>query len=140
MALPVATVRSERAAEAPAGTETVLVVEDDDAVRVFTEAVLKAAGYDVLAAANGAEALDVARATPKAIQLLMSDVVMPVLGGHALAEQMRSLHPEAHLLFTSGYTPEAVSRKGIAIPSAYFLQKPYSPAALCRKIRGILDG
>ena len=116
-----------------------LVVEDDDAVRVFTEAVLKAAGYDVLTAPNGAEALELAKSTPKAIQLLMSDVVMPVLGGHALADQMRSLHPEARLLFTSGYTPEAVSRKGIAIPAAYFLQKPYSPAALCRKIRGILD-
>jgi two-component system, cell cycle sensor histidine kinase and response regulator CckA len=139
VALPVAAVPSERPAEPPAGTETVLVVEDDDAVRVFTEAVLKAAGYEVLSASNGAEALDLARSTPRAIHLLMSDVVMPVLGGHALAEQMRSIHPEARLLFTSGYTPEAVSRKGIAIPSAYFLQKPYSPAALCRKIRGILD-
>jgi CheY-like chemotaxis protein len=113
VALPVAAVPSERPAEPPAGTETVLVVEDDDAVRVFTEAVLKAAGYEVLAAANGAEALDLARSTPRAIHLLMSDVVMPVLGGHALAEQMRSIHPEARVLFTSGYTPEAVSRKGI---------------------------
>jgi PAS domain S-box-containing protein len=139
VALPVAAGRTERAAAPPAGTETVLVVEDDDAVRVFTEAVLEAAGYEVLTASNGAEALEVARSTPRAIHLLMSDVVMPVLGGHALAEQMRSLHPETRLLFTSGYTPEAVSRKGIAIPAAYFLQKPYSPAAVCRKVRTVLD-
>ncbi|MCC7181181.1 MAG: PAS domain S-box protein [Acidobacteria bacterium] len=137
--LPVAATRSESAADAPAGTETILVVEDDDAVRVFTEAVLNAAGYEVLAASNGAEALERAQATSTAIHLLMSDVVMPVLGGHALAEQMRSIHPEARVLFTSGYTPDAVSRKGIAIPPRYFLQKPYSPAALCRKVRGVLD-
>ena len=137
--LPVAATRSDSAADAPAGSETILVVEDDDAVRMFTEAVLNAAGYEVITASNGAEALELAQATPKPIQLLMTDVVMPVLGGHALAEQMRSAHPEARVLFTSGYTPDAVSRKGIAIPARYFLQKPYSPAALCRKVRGVLD-
>jgi len=139
VALPVAAAGPEHPGESPEGTETVLVVEDDDAVRMFTEAVLKAAGYDVLAASNGADALGLAGAAPGTIHLLMTDVVMPVLGGHALAEQMRSLHPEARVLFTSGYTPDAVRRKGIAIPAAYFLQKPYSPAALCRKVRTVLE-
>ncbi|MGE0461551.1 MAG: PAS domain S-box protein [Vicinamibacterales bacterium] len=139
VALPVAATRNEGPADAPAGTETILVVEDDDAVRMFTEAVLNAAGYEVIAASNGAEALERAQATPKPIHLLMTDVVMPILGGHALAEQIQSAHPEARVLFTSGYTPDAVSQKGIAIPARYFLQKPYSPAALCRKVRGVLD-
>ena len=138
VALPVAAAPGGTVTEAPSGTESILIVEDDDAVRVFTEAVLKAAGYLVLSAANGADALALAGATAHPIDLLMSDVVMPVLGGHALAEQFRTIHPEAEVLFTSGYTPEAVSRRGVAIPAARFLQKPYSPAALCRKIRLIL--
>jgi len=66
-------------------------------------------------------------------------VVMPVVGGHALAEQFRQAQPEARLLFTSGYTPEAVSRRGLAIPAAQFIQKPYSPAALCLQVRTLLD-
>jgi len=140
VALPLATARGENPADAPAGTETILVVEDDDAVRLFTEGVLKAAGYEVLTASNGAEALDLAQGTATPIHLLMADVVMPVLGGHALAEQMHPLHPETRVLFTSGYTPDAVRGKGMAIPSARFLQKPYAPAALCRKVRGVLDG
>ena len=128
MALPVAAMHAPRSDEPPPGTETVLVVEDDDAVRFFTEAVLKAAGYDVLTASNGIEALSIARSSARPIHLLMSDVVMPVLGGHALAEQFHALRPDARVLFTSGYTPEAVSRKGIAIPADQFIQKPYSPA------------
>jgi response regulator RpfG family c-di-GMP phosphodiesterase len=135
VALPVAAAQSERPSEPPAGTETVLVVEDDDAVRMFTEAVLKAAGYEVLSASNGAEALEVARSSPKAIHLLMSDVVMPVLGGHALAEQMRTLHPEAAAL--PGYRPrQSTARNCHPRPTSC---KAVSPAALCRKIRGILD-
>jgi two-component system cell cycle sensor histidine kinase/response regulator CckA len=139
VALPLAALHAPRSDEPPAGTETILVVEDDDAVRFFTEAVLKAAGYDVLTASNGIEALSMARSSARPIHLLMSDVVMPVLGGHALAEQFQTLRPDARVLFTSGYTPEAVSRKGIAIPADQFMQKPYSPAGLCRKIRDILD-
>ncbi len=139
VALPLAALHAPRSDEPPAGTETILVVEDDDAVRFFTEAVLKAAGYDVLTASNGIEALSLARSSAHPIHLLMSDVVMPVLGGHALAEQFLVLRPDARVLFTSGYTPEAVSRKGIAIPADQFMQKPYSPAGLCRKIRDILD-
>jgi two-component system, cell cycle sensor histidine kinase and response regulator CckA len=93
----------------------------------------------VVSASNGIEALSMARSTEQPIHLLMSDVVMPILGGHALAEQFLELHPRARVLFTSGYTPEAVSRKGMAIPAEQFIQKPYSPAGLCRKIRDILD-
>jgi PAS domain S-box-containing protein len=139
VALPLAAQHAPRSDKPPAGTETILVVEDDDAVRFFTEAVLKAAGYDVMTASNGIEALSMARSSTHPIHLLMSDVVMPVLGGHALAEQFQALRPQARVLFTSGYTPEAVTRKGIAIPADQFIQKPYSPAGLCRTIREMLD-
>lgn len=125
--------------EAPSGSETVLVVEDDQAVRMFTEAVLLAAGYHVLSAANGSEALLLGRAHRGPLHLLITDVVMPGLDGHALAAQFETLRPEGRVLFTSGYTPDAVSRRGIAIPAARFIQKPYAPAALCRHVRTVLD-
>ena len=64
---------------------------------------------------------------------------MPVMSGHVLAEQFRDAQPAGRVLFTSGYTPEAVSRRGIAIPAEQFIQKPYSPAALCRQVRTLLD-
>jgi two-component system, cell cycle sensor histidine kinase and response regulator CckA len=137
--LPVAPGTPAAAADSPSGSETVLVVEDDDAVRQFTEAVLLAAGYQVLSAAHGDDALTLARTHAGPVHLLITDVVMPVLDGHALASRFRRLHPEAHVLFTSGYTPEAVSRRGITIPAAQFIQKPYSPAALCRLVRAALD-
>ncbi len=135
--LPVAAAHAPPTADAPAGTETVLVVEDEAAVRVYAEAVLRAAGYQVLTAANGADALDVARATDT-IHLLIADIVMPVLGGFPLAEQFAAIHPRARVLFTSGYTPEAVSRRGITIAPELFVQKPFAPAALCRRIRDVL--
>ena len=102
--------------DSPSGSESVLVVEDDQAVRLFTESVLLAAGYQVLCAADGSEAMLLARAHQGPLHLLITDVVMPVLDGYALAEQFRSLRPEGRVLFTSGYTPEAVSRRGIVDP------------------------
>ena len=108
-------------------------------MRQFTEAVLSAAGYAVLTAAQGAEAMVLARQHPHRIHLLMTDIVMPVVGGHALAEQFLEHQSDGRVLFTSGYTPEAVSRRGIVIPAEQFIQKPYSPAALCRQVRSILD-
>jgi CheY-like chemotaxis protein len=137
--LPVAPRQAVAAGESPSGTETILVVEDDAAVRLFTESVLRAAGYEVLVAADGAEAMARGRAHGRTIHLLIADVVMPMLGGHALAEQYLAVHPDGRVLFTSGYTPEAVSRRGINIPPSQFIQKPYSPAALCRRVRAALD-
>ena len=137
--LPVAQRQTVAAGDSPSGTETILVVEDDAAVRLFTESVLRAAGYEVLVASEGAEAMEQARSLGRTIHLLITDVVMPVLGGHALAEQYQTVHPEGRVLFTSGYTPEAVSRRGISIPPSQFIQKPYSPAALCRRVRAALD-
>jgi PAS domain S-box-containing protein len=137
--LPAAPSAAEPGADAPAGSETVLVVEDDEAVRQFTRAVLMAAGYQVLSAADGNEALTLARSHTGPVHLLITDVVIPVLDGHALADQFHALHPNGRILFTSGYTPEAVSRRGITIPASQFIQKPYAPASLCRHVRTALD-
>jgi len=137
--LPLAPGVAADAEDSPSGSESVLVVEDDQSVRLFTQSVLLAAGYQVLCAADGSEAALLARTHPGPVHLLITDVVMPVLDGHALAEQFRSLRPEGRVLFTSGYTPESVSRRGIVIPAAQFIQKPYSPAALCRHVRTLLD-
>ena len=125
---------------APKGTETVLLVEDEEAVRSLTRIVLQGAGYRVLEASDGGEALIVAGGHEGPIHLLLSDVVMPVLSGRQLAERLLALHPEIKVLFQSGYTDDAVVRHGVLQEKVHFLQKPYSPAALAAKVREVLDG
>jgi PAS domain S-box-containing protein len=124
---------------APKGTETVLLVEDEDAVRSLIRIVLQGAGYRVLEASDGGEAVAVAGRHEGPIHLLLSDVVMPVLGGRELAERLLTLHPEMKVLFQSGYTDDAVVRHGVLQEKVHFLQKPYSPAALAWKVREVLD-
>ena len=121
------------------GAETVLLVEDEDAVRALTRIVLEGQGYSVLEASDGAEALAVAGRHEGPIHLLLSDVVMPVMGGRQLAERLLASHPELKVLFQSGYTDDAVVRHGILHEKVHFLQKPYSPAALAAKVREVLD-
>jgi CheY-like chemotaxis protein len=121
------------------GTETVLLVEDEDAVRMLTRMVLEGKGYAVLEASDGAEALAVSGRHEGPIHLLLSDVVMPVMGGRHLAERLLASHPELKVLFHSGYTDDAVVRHGILHEKVHFLQKPYSPAALAAKVREVLD-
>lgn len=124
----------------PGGTETILLVEDEEGVRVLAAHILRTQGYTVLTAGDGQEALRVAQDQPVGIDLLVSDVVMPHLGGWALAETLRPLMPGMKILFTSGYTDDAVVRHGMIEKGANFLQKPYSPSALVRKVRQVLDG
>jgi two-component system cell cycle sensor histidine kinase/response regulator CckA len=121
------------------GTETLLLVEDETPVRKFARRSLEALGYAVLEAGNGAEALRVADAHPGPIHLLVSDVVMPEMGGRDLAEAIRGRRPEARVLFVSGYTDDAVVRNGVVQATDAFLQKPFSPVALARKVRATLD-
>lgn len=136
----VKTGRSFHGAEpVPGGSETVLVVEDEEAVRNLTRHVLHECGYRVLAAGNGREALAVAREHGGAIDLLVTDVIMPELGGRRLAEQLGPLHPDMKVLFLSGYTDDAVFRHGVLLEQTNFLQKPFSPAVLARKVREVLD-
>ncbi len=123
----------------PRGTETVLVVEDEDAVRRIVQVALESAGYRVVQARNGPEALDAARKHAGTIDLVVTDVVMPGMSGRELAEKILKERPAVRLLFMSGYTDDATVRHGIVESRVAFLQKPFSPRALARKVREVLD-
>jgi PAS domain S-box-containing protein len=126
-------------ANAPEGHETVLLVEDEDAVRSLARRVLHSCGYTVLEASGGGEALLVAERHQSRIHLLLTDLVMPRMSGRELADLLREARPEARVLFMSGYTDEAVLRHGVLEANVSFLQKPFSPASLARKVREVLD-
>jgi PAS domain S-box-containing protein len=122
------------------GSETILVVEDEAAVRDVTRRILAAAGYQVLTADCGAEALRVCRAHPGEIALLLSDVVMPRMSGQECAEQAARLRPGLRVLFMSGYAEEAIAQQGVLQPGTRLLGKPFSAAELTRQVREVLDG
>jgi two-component system, cell cycle sensor histidine kinase and response regulator CckA len=121
------------------GVETILVVEDDAAVRKLTCEALRKHGYDVLEATNGGEALLICERRPGAIHLIVTDIVMPYMSGPDLATRARELQPQARLLFTSGYTDDAVVRHGLLDRTVAFLQKPFAISALAQKVRQVLD-
>ena len=122
------------------GGETVLLVEDDLSVKTAVAEMLSDSGYSVLEAANGVEAVGVALDwVGKEIHLLLTDVVMPLMGGKELARRFRALHPGASVLYTSGYMNDAILRQGIIEHDTEFIQNPLTPAVLTRKIREVLD-
>jgi len=125
--------------EMPAGSETVLVVEDERAVRELTSRVLRQLGYTVLEAVNGEQAMAMAAQHQGRIDLLFTDVVMPQMGGTEFAEKFQAVRPATPVLFTSGYTADAVVRDGIMDHAIAFLPKPFSPPTLARKVREVLD-
>jgi CheY-like chemotaxis protein len=131
--------RRDGAGSLPHGTETVLLVEDDPGVRALAGRVLRRQGYHVWEAADGPQALRLAADQGNPVHLLLSDVVMPGMSGRVLADQLRAAHPELKVLFTSGYADEALGRHGVLDPSIPFLQKPFSPDNLARKVREVLD-
>ena len=127
------------AGRAPVGTETVLLVEDAAAVRAVTKQVLERQGYTVLEAPDGEAALQLAERHRGAIHLLLTDVVMPRLSGRELAERLARVRPEVKVLYASGYTDDSVVRHGILESGTAYLQKPFSPESLARKVRDVLD-
>lgn len=125
--------------EATGGNETVLLVEDEPVVRELAVATLREKGYTVVEAVNGEEGLRMARQHDGKIDLVLTDVVMPVMGGKEMADALRTSHPDTKVLFTSGYTEDAMGHHGVLRPGILFLQKPYMTATLARKVREVLD-
>jgi PAS domain S-box-containing protein len=129
------------AARAPsAGTETVLVVDDEAAVLALAGKILGDAGYTALVAANVDEALRICAKRPEAIDLLLTDVVMPNMSGRTLARKTAALRPRMKTLYMSGYTDDAIVHHGVLDAGTNFLGKPFSSAGLTRKVREVLDG
>ena len=122
------------------GQETVLVVEDEPPLRELAARVLTAAGYTVLQAANGADALALLAGHPDPVHLVFTDVVMPGMNGRELAARLATLRPAIRVLYTSGYTEDAILRHGVLDDPGRFLSKPYTPSVLRRRIREALDG
>jgi PAS domain S-box-containing protein len=121
------------------GTETVLVVEDDEPLRKLTRECLEENGYTVLATANSAEAVETAERYGGTIHLMVTDVVMPGMNGRELAARLASLRPEMKVLYMSGYTDDAIVRHFVLEPGLAFLQKPFTQKVLARKVRELLD-
>jgi two-component system cell cycle sensor histidine kinase/response regulator CckA len=132
------TVAPPAPAEPLRGSETILLVEDEEAVREAASEFLSLQGYTVLQARNGSEALEIARRFADAIQLVITDVVMPGMGGRELADRLRQSRPTTRVLFVSGYTEGAVQQRGVE-PDGGFLPKPFSLSVLGRKVRELIE-
>jgi CheY-like chemotaxis protein len=121
------------------GVETLLLVEDEDDLRELASEILQTYGYTVLVANRAREAAVLAERYAGPIQLLLTDVVMPEMSGRALAEQLAPLRPEMRVLYMSGYTDHAIVHHGSLDPDTHFIQKPFMPDGLARKVREVLD-
>jgi PAS domain S-box-containing protein len=121
------------------GKETVLLIEDDQALRDVLSETLQGAGYTILVAEGGAKALEMSGEYHGLIHALVTDVIMPGLSGRAAATKIKVSRPELEVLFISGYTSEAIAKHGVLEPGTHFLTKPFTPADLLRKVRAMLD-
>ncbi len=121
------------------GTETILLVEDEEIVRTFVKTILSENGYKVLEASNGAEALAIGRSHSEPIHMLLTDLIMPKMSGTDLKDQLFKIRPDIKNLFMSGYTDASISHQGVLQSGTAFIEKPFSPDALFLKIREVLD-
>jgi len=144
--LPTAGLARARPAAAPndrasrGGTECLLLVEDDEAVRNLARVILSGQGYRVLEAASGQAALFLCQNHPETVDLLVTDVIMPQITGPELYEKLRTQRPELGVLYMSGYTNDAITRHGPLEEGINFVQKPFTPSGLAKKVREALDG
>jgi two-component system cell cycle sensor histidine kinase/response regulator CckA len=128
------------ASEIPRGSETILVVEDDEAMRALTRTCLESGGYSVLDVSNGEAAIRAVTENGGAIHLMVTDVIMPGISGRQLAESVLLVRPKMKVLYISGYTADLIARQGILEKQVALLEKPFTKGALLRKVREILDG
>lgn len=127
-------------AETPRGTETILLAEDEEAVRGIACKVLQMNGYRVLEARDGKHAAALSEGFPGIVDLLITDTIMPQMGGRELVDRIAPARPNMKVLYISGYTDDAVVRHGILTRGNHFLQKPFTPLILAKKVRAVLDG
>lgn len=132
--------KETEAVDARHGTETVLVVEDQDVVRQLAADVLTGLGYTVLEAKEGLDALDLCKKYHGMIHLLLTDVIMPKMGGRELAEKIKELHPAIKVLYMSGYTDNTIAHHGILDKGVHLIHKPFTESGLAREVRRVLDG
>jgi CheY-like chemotaxis protein len=131
---------SDSAPEMPGGTETILLVEDEEGVRRVARLALEMHGYRVLQAKNGRDAIRLLESHPERIDMIVTDVVMPEMNGRQLAETLLPRLPGCKVMFMSGYNDDAVLRHGVLAAKTAFLQKPFTQAELLQKVRATLDG
>jgi two-component system, cell cycle sensor histidine kinase and response regulator CckA len=122
-----------------AGHETVLLVEDEDAVRALASRILRRSGYKVIEARHGQDALAAAHDHPSHIDLLLSDIVLPAMNGLVLSKRLGMSRPGLRVLLMSGYTDDEIVRRGLHEPGIAYLQKPFTPDVLAAKVRTVLD-
>jgi DNA-binding NtrC family response regulator len=124
--------------EAVPHLETILVVEDEPGIRALVRKILHRQGYEVIEAANGDQALAICREHPGSIHLLITDVIMPELGGRELVDRFHQMRPDAKVLYVSGYTDDTAIYSGNYPPGTAFLQKPFTLGALLDKVKDVL--
>jgi CheY-like chemotaxis protein len=123
-----------------AASGTILFVEDDESIRALGTRTLRKHGFTVLPARHAKEALQLAENSDRGMDLLLTDIVMPGMSGHELADRLRQVQPEVKVLYTSGYTDDGIALRDVPVSGPEFIQKPYSPESLVRRVRAAFGG